>query len=47
MKIEIYEIPNSITQMFDEFAKGETSYRIINENDNMTSYDTLFIRNVL
>ena len=36
MKTEIYEIPNSITQMFDEFAKGETSYRIINENDNMS-----------
>ena len=33
MKKEIYEIPNSITQMFDEFAKGETSYRIINENN--------------
>ena len=32
----MYEIPNSITQMFDEFAKGEISYRIINENDNMS-----------
>ena len=37
MKTEIYEIPNSITQMFDDFAKGETSYRIINENDNINN----------
>jgi len=36
MKTEIYEIPNSINQMFYEFAHGERSYRIINENDNMS-----------
>lgn len=36
MNIEIYEIPNSITQLFFEFDHGETSYRIINYNDNMS-----------
>jgi hypothetical protein len=36
MKTEIYEIPYSITQLFFEFDHGETSYRIINYNDNMS-----------
>jgi hypothetical protein len=35
MKTEIYEIPNSISQMFYDFTQGERSYRIINQNDNM------------
>ena len=35
MKTEIYEIPYSINQLFFEFEHGETSYRIINENDDM------------
>lgn len=30
MKTEIYEIPNSITQMFDEFAKANIVSVLLN-----------------
>ena len=35
MSLEIYEIPNNLTQMFKDFEKGETSYRIINYDRDM------------